>query len=40
MKKIPTLFKREFQDHNVISISPEVSNPDLAWVLGGEGVAT
>ena len=40
MKKIPTLFKREFQDHHVISISPEVSSPDLAWVLAGEGVAT
>ena len=40
MKKIPTLFKREFQDHNVISISSEVSNPNLAWVLAGEGVAT
>ena len=40
MKKIPTLFKREFQDHNVISISPELSNPDLIWVLAGEGLAT
>ena len=28
MKKIPTLFKREFQDHRVISISPELSSPD------------
>ena len=40
MKKIPTLFKREFQDHRVISISPKLSSPDLAWVLAGEGVAT
>ena len=40
MKKIPTLFKREFQDHRVISISPELSSPDLAWVLAGEGTAT
>ena len=40
MKKIPTLFKREFQDHRVISISPELSSPDLAWVLAGEGIAT
>ena len=40
MKKIPTLFKREFQDHRVINISPEVSSPDLEWVLAGEGVAT
>ena len=40
MKKIPTLFKREFLDHHVINISPEVSSPDLAWVLAGKGVAT
>ena len=40
MKKIPTLFKREFLDHHVINISPEMSSPDLAWVLAGEGVAT
>ena len=40
MKKIPTLFKREFQDHRVISISPELSSPDLAWVLAGDGIAT
>ena len=40
MKKIPTLFKREFLDHHVINISPEVSSPDLAWVLAGEGIAT
>lgn len=40
MQKIPTLFKREFLDHHVINISPEVSSPDLAWVLAGEGIAT
>lgn len=40
MKKIPTLFKREFQDHHVISISSEVSSPGFAWVLAGEGIAT
>ena len=40
MKKIPTLFKREFQDHRVISISPELSRADLAWVLAGDGIAT
>ena len=40
MKKIPTLFKREFLDHHVINISPVLSSPDLAWVLAGEGVAT
>jgi len=40
MKKIPTLFKREFLDHHVINISPVLSSPDLAWVLADEGVAT
>ena len=39
MKKMPTLFHREFQDHHVISISQEVT-PGLEWVLAGEGVAT
>ena len=39
MKKIPTLFRREFQDHHVISISRDVT-PGLEWVLAGEGVAT
>lgn len=39
MKKMPTLFRREFQDHHVISISQEVT-PGLEWVLAGEGVAT
>ena len=37
MKKIPTLFKREFLDHHVINISPVLSSPDLAWVLAEEG---
>ena len=40
MKKIPTLFKREFLDHHVINISPVLSSPDLAGVLAGKGVAT
>lgn len=39
MKKMPTLFHREFQDHHVISISQEVA-PGLEWVLAGDGVAT
>ena len=39
MKKIPTLFEREFQNHQVISISREVT-PGLEWVLNGEGIAT
>ena len=40
MKKIPTLFSRSFEDHIVTGISPELSSPDLQWVLDGEGVVT
>ena len=39
MKKIPTLFKREFKDHRVCSISPEVT-PGFEWVIKGDGIAT
>lgn len=39
MKKIPTLFEREFTDHKVISCKPIVT-PGLEWVLNGEGIAT
>ena len=39
MKKIPTLFKRQFRDHKVIDIYNEV-NDGLEWVLNGEGIAT
>ena len=39
MKKIPTLFEREFENHKVISISDKVT-PGMEWVLDGEGVAT
>lgn len=39
MKKIPTLFVREFSDHHVVSTLPEV-NPGCEWVLNGEGIAT
>ena len=39
MKKIPTLFEREFENHVVIHISPSV-HPGLEWVLEGEGTAT
>lgn len=39
MEKIPTLFEREFKDHNVIKILPKV-HPGMEWVLKGEGVAT
>ena len=40
MKKIPTLFQREYTDHKVSGISPELTSPDLQWVLDGEGIAT
>jgi len=39
MKKIPTLFTREFKKHKVVNITPEVT-PGLEWVLEGEGIAT
>ena len=39
MKKIPTLFKREFEGHNIVNILPEVT-PGFEWVLDGEGDAT
>jgi hypothetical protein len=39
MKKIPTLFEREFKQHNVVSIKPDVKS-GLEWVLEGKGVAT
>ena len=39
MKKIPTLFEREFKDHKVVKVLPKV-HPGMEWVLEGEGVAT
>lgn len=40
MKKIPTLFEREYADHKVTGINPVLSDPSLQWVLDGEGEAT
>ena len=40
MKKMTTLFQREFDNHRVVAIRPELTSPDLAWVLAGEGLAT
>ena len=40
MKKMPTLFQREFDNHRVVAIRPELTSSDLAWVLAGEGLAT
>ena len=40
MKKIPTLFKREFEGHNIVRVLPELSDENLRWVLDGDGTAT
>ena len=42
MKKIPTLFKREFDEktHKIVNVLPELSDESLSWVLNGEGIAT
>lgn len=39
MKKIPTLFKRTFDENNVVSITNEVTE-GLEGILDGEGIAT
>lgn len=39
MKKIPTLFEREYKNHKVVGIKPNVT-PGMEWVLNGDGIAT
>ena len=39
MKKIPTLFERTFEGHNVVNITDKVTE-GMEWVLNGEGTAT
>ena len=39
MKKMPTLFKRVFDGHNIVNILNEVTE-GCEWVLTGEGIAT
>ena len=39
MKKIPTLFERQFENHRVVGISNKVT-PGMEWVLEGKGTAT
>lgn len=39
MKKMPTLFNRQFEVHRVIKVLPEL-NSNCEWVINGEGVAT
>ena len=37
---MPTLFQREFDHHRVVNITDQLTSPELAWVLAGEGIAT
>ena len=39
MKKIPTLFKRIFENNRIVGITDEVTE-GMEWVLNGEGIAT
>ena len=39
MRKIPTLFKRVFENHQIKAVLNEVT-PGCEWVLAGEGIAT
>lgn len=39
MKKMPTLFEREFEGHRIVRVTERVA-PGCEWVLNGEGVAT
>ena len=39
MKKMPTLFRREFKNHEVVKTYAEVT-PGCEWGMRGEGVAT
>lgn len=40
MKKIPTLFQREFANHKVVKVLPKLSDTLLSWVLAGDSIAT
>lgn len=39
MRKMKTLFKREFEGHNIVRTLPTVE-PGCEWVINGEGYAT
>lgn len=39
MRKMPSLFIREFEGHNIVNIKNEVTS-GCEWVLNGEGIAT
>ena len=40
MKKIPTLFEREYENHKIIGITDKLTSPNLQVVLDGKAVAT
>lgn len=39
MKKIPTLFEREFSDDHIVKIKSMITK-GMEWVMNGEGIAT
>ena len=39
MKKIPTLFERQFENHKIVKCLPRVTK-GFEWVIYGEGIAT
>lgn len=39
MKKLPTLFKRKFENNRIVSIE-NVVTPGMEWILDGQGTAT
>lgn len=39
MKKIPTLFRRVYENHRIKEITSDIT-PGMEWVLEGKGVAT
>ena len=39
MRKIPTLFEREYANHKVIGIKPNITK-GMEWVIEGKGIAT
>lgn len=39
MKKIPTLFVREFNNHRIVKVLPKITE-GMEWVFSGEGIAT
>ena len=40
MKKIPTLFEREYENHKVVGITDKLTSPNLQVVLDGKAIAT